>query len=104
MKRLLLSALAGLAIVGLVAAAPASGGKPVPSEAARFAEKEFSFKAKCTIKCVGGQCREYCEGGSVFAIDEGDARFKAELQLRRDAGREGTVVEGTVEVSVKLKF
>jgi hypothetical protein len=104
MKCLLLATLAGLATAGLIAAAPASGGTPVSAKAAHFVAKEFSFTASCTIKCVGGQCKPYCESGSIFAIDERDAQLKAELKLRQDASREGTVVEGTVSVFVTLKF
>src|SRR5438874_210584 len=104
MKRLLLTALAGLATAGLAAATPAGGGTAASLAAVSPVAKQFSFTASCTVKCTGGQCKQYCDSGTVFAIDERDAKFQAELKLRQDAGREGTVVEGTVSVSVTIKF
>ena len=101
MKWLLIAALAGLAAADLAAAvSPGLGTAAV----ARHAAKEFSFTASCTVKCVGGQCKQHCESGTIFAIDERDAKFQAELKLRQEASREGTVVEGTVSVSVTVKF
>lgn len=76
----------------------------VSTETASLAN-EFSYTATCTIKCQGNVCKQVCEAGTVFAIDAADAKFKAEAKLRQEASREGgSIVEGTVTVTVTIKF
>lgn len=63
---------------------------------------EFRFDASCTVRCNSGSCQQVCPGGLVYAFDAGSARIQAEARLRAEAARQGTVVEGTVNISVTL--
>lgn len=63
---------------------------------------EFRFDASCTVRCSNGSCQQVCTTGVVYAFDAGSARIQAEARLRAEAARQGTVVEGTVSVSVTL--
>jgi hypothetical protein len=100
LMQLLPAVLVGGALA-LAGAGPAPGQEQSrPTKAAP--EAKFKWDGTCTIKCDGGQCRFVCDSGVVAAVSARDARLKAEAALRAKASSQGTIVEGSVKVTVDL--
>jgi hypothetical protein len=63
---------------------------------------QFTWDGQCTIRCSNGQCQFFCDHGAGVAYSSADAQVQAEAQLRQHASSSGTVIEGTVRVTVRL--
>jgi hypothetical protein len=82
-------------------AGPAPGQEQSrPTKAAPGAK--FKWDGACTIKCNDGQCKFICDSGVVAAVNAFDAKLKAEAALRAKASSQGTIVEGSIKVTVDL--
>ncbi len=62
----------------------------------------FQWSGECQIRCADGRCQQYCSTGIVIAFNAFDAKLKAEGELRARASSQGTVVEGTIRVTINL--
>jgi hypothetical protein len=96
---------AGLRLMVLAAAmfglqAPATTAKRHAPEAAVAAK--FRWTGECNLRCTDGRCVSVCLTGAVFAVDAFDAKLKAEAEFRARTSSQGTVIEGTVRVTVVL--
>jgi hypothetical protein len=92
----LMLAISGL--MSLVLSAVSSQG--YAAEAARAGN--FRWSGQCQIRCADGRCQYVCATSVVAAFNVLDAKVKAEAALRAEARKQGTVIEGTVQVTVDL--
>jgi hypothetical protein len=92
-----------LAIGGMLGLVPYTAPAQSQSVKATTATR-FRWSGECQIKCEDGRCENYCATGLVVGVDAGDAKIKAEAELRSQASRRGTVVEGTIRVTVTVDF
>jgi hypothetical protein len=90
---LMIGALVGLLPSTAPALAHASG---------TAAAAKFRWYGECNVQCSNGRCVPVCRTDTVFAVDALDAKLKAEAQFRAQASTQGTIIEGTVRVSVVL--
>ncbi|MFO0907179.1 MAG: hypothetical protein U0794_02250 [Isosphaeraceae bacterium] len=62
----------------------------------------YTWTGGCSIKCMDGTCQSFCSTGLVTAFDAGEARIKAQADLKAQASTRGTVIEASVSVTVTL--
>lgn len=96
-----------VALVGITATANAgvesSGCTTISSQTEDAThQKRFSWDGGCTVKCKDGKCEWVCDSGVVLAINERDAKWKAEAALRARASRKGLVVEGSFRINIRF--
>jgi hypothetical protein len=92
-----------LAMSGLMGLA--SSAVPTQGHAADVAATaKFKWTGNCVIQCSNGRCEPICLTDTVIAIDAFDAKLKAEAALRAKASTQGTIIEGTVQLTVVLNL
>jgi hypothetical protein len=87
-------------LTGLLA--PATPTRGHAAETAAVAN--YRFSGSCTIRCTDGRCEVFCSAGSVAAFDLFDPSSPAVHNTRAAPASRGTVIEGTVSVTVDLNL
>lgn len=64
----------------------------------------WSFSGSCVVQCAGGACKRVCEAGFVIAPDLASARREAAIRVELRGRLEGSVVSGSISVSIEARF
>lgn len=67
-------------------------------------KKSFTWRGSAQVKCTNGECKFVTDAGAGVAYDVGSARFQADAAFRREASKQGTIVEGTLSISISGSF